>query len=51
MGGFTTEDEMYILLGTYYIPEPSAGLLGPGALLTLAGLGRRRQKRHGRSCS
>jgi hypothetical protein len=46
MGGFTTEDEMYILLGSYYIPEPAAGLLWLSALVTLAGL--RRGRRVGR---
>ena len=41
VGGVTTDDEMFILLGSYYraVPEPSAGLLmvtGVGALLILA---------------
>ena len=51
MGGFTTEDEMYILLGTYYIPEPATALLGLSALATLLGLRRIRKLRYERSCS
>ena len=51
MGGFTTEDEMYIFLGSYYIPEPATALLGLSALATLLGLRRIRKARYGRSCS
>ena len=35
-GGVTTEDEMYILTGSYFIPEPSALALGGTAIATLA---------------
>ena len=45
MGGFTTEDEMFILLGTYFIPEPGAMALAASALATLALLARRRRSR------
>lgn len=43
-GGVTTEDEMFILLGSFYIPEPGATSLGvaaAGALATLVGRRRR----------
>jgi cysteine-rich repeat protein len=43
-GGFTTEDEMFILLGTYFIPEPSAAALAAAALATTAALARRRRR-------
>ena len=43
MGGFTTEDEMYILIGTYFIPEPAGWTLGLAALVALGGLARRRR--------
>lgn len=49
-GGVTTEDEMFILLGSYYmapVPEPSAGALAVGAFATLAALARRRARRAG----
>jgi hypothetical protein len=42
-GGVTTEDEMFILLGNYFIPEPETGALGAAAALALAGLARRRR--------
>jgi hypothetical protein len=42
-GGVTTEDEMFILLGSYFIPEPGASALGAGAACTLALLARRRR--------
>jgi len=48
MGGFTTEDEMYILLGSFFIPEPSSGALAVAALTTLAAL--RARKRRQRDC-
>jgi cysteine-rich repeat protein len=43
-GGITTEDEMFILLGNYYVPEPASGLLGAVAL-GAAGLLARRVRR------
>jgi hypothetical protein len=43
-GGITTEDEMFILLGNYYVPEPAGGLLGAVAL-GAAGLLARRVRR------
>jgi cysteine-rich repeat protein len=45
LGGFTTEDEMYILIGTYFIPEPSATALAAAALATLVTLGARAKRR------
>jgi cysteine-rich repeat protein len=45
MGGFTTEDEMFILLGTYFVPEPSSTLLAAAALTALGVLSRRRRAR------
>ncbi len=46
-GGVTTEDEMFILLGSYYtVPEPEASWLGVAALAAIATLGAR--KRRGR---
>jgi len=46
-GGVTTEDEMFILTGTYYVPEPSGlALLLSGAVGLLA-LGRRRSRAQG----
>jgi cysteine-rich repeat protein len=42
-GGVTTEDEMFILLGSYYIPEPGATALGVGAAGALLALVRRRR--------
>ena len=45
LGGFTTEDEMFILLGGYFVPEPSASLLAASALATLALLAARRRRR------
>jgi cysteine-rich repeat protein len=44
-GGVTTEDEMFILLGSYYIPEPGTTALGVAAAGALAGLARRRRSR------
>jgi hypothetical protein len=44
----TTEDEMFILIGSYYVPEPTYGLLGLVALLTLSGLRRRGLRRGAR---
>jgi MYXO-CTERM domain-containing protein len=41
-GGVTTEDEMFILLGSYYVPEPGQALLALAALLTVTALRRRR---------
>lgn len=43
-GGVTTEDEMYILIGNYYIPEPGASVLGGVALAALVGLARSRPR-------
>jgi cysteine-rich repeat protein len=43
-GGVTTEDEMFILLGSYFIPEPGTTALGVAALGALAGLARRRRQ-------
>jgi hypothetical protein len=44
MGGFTTEDEMFILLGTYFLaPEPSQILLGLVALASVGLLTRQRR--------
>ena len=45
MGGFTTEDEMFILTGTFFIPEPAAPALAAAALATLAFLRSRRRQR------
>jgi hypothetical protein len=44
-GGITTEDEMFILMGNFFVPapEPSQLLLGLAALGTLGLLGRRRR--------
>jgi len=42
-GGVTTQDEMFILLGSYYIPEPETSALGAVVLGTLAWLARRRR--------
>ena len=39
-GGVTTEDEMFIFIGTYYVPEPSRVLLVVAGLAGLIGLGR-----------
>ncbi|MFP6623718.1 MAG: hypothetical protein VCC20_09605, partial [Myxococcota bacterium] len=44
MGGFTTEDEMFILTGTFFIPEPAAPALAAAALATLALLRSRRRR-------
>ncbi len=44
-GGVTTEDEMFINLGSYYVaPEPASRLLGVLALGTVALLARRARK-------
>jgi len=40
-GGVTTEDEMFILLGNYYVPEPEGAALGAVAIAAL-GLCRKR---------
>jgi hypothetical protein len=42
-GGVTTEDEMFILIGSFYIPEPGATALGAAALGALGALARRRR--------
>jgi len=44
-GGVTTEDEMFILIGSYYVPEPAQALLALAALLTISGLRRRSRGR------
>ena len=44
MGGFTTEDEMFILIGSYFVPEPSSVMLAVAALATLGLLARRRRR-------
>jgi cysteine-rich repeat protein len=45
-GGVTTEDEMFILLGNYYLaPEPDAAALGAVAMLALAALAQRSRRR------
>jgi hypothetical protein len=45
-GGVTTEDEMFILLGSYYqVPEPVAPLLGAAAFAAIGALARRRARR------
>ncbi len=43
-GGVTTGDEMFILLGTYHLPEPPLFLLRACALASLALLAQRRRK-------
>jgi len=44
-GGVTTEDEMLILLGNYYLtPEPGVAVLGAAALGALGALARRRSR-------
>ncbi|MCS5636814.1 MAG: hypothetical protein NZ990_09875 [Myxococcota bacterium] len=40
-GGVTTKDEMFIFIGSYFVPEPGAALMALAALLTVAGLKRR----------
>ena len=45
IGGFTTEDEMFILTGTFFIPEPAAPALAAAALATLAFLRARKRRR------
>ena len=45
IGGFTPEDEMFILTGTFFIPEPAAPALAAAALATLAFLRSRRKQR------
>ena len=47
-GGVTTEDEMFILIGSYYVPEPAQALLALAAVLTVSGLRRRRARRNPR---
>jgi len=44
-GGVTTKDEMFIFIGSYFIPEPGSGLMAVAALLTVAGLKRRSTSR------
>jgi hypothetical protein len=44
-GGVTTEDEMFILIGSYFVPEPAHGLLALAAVLTVSGLRRRSARR------
>jgi len=44
----TTEDEMFILIGSYYVPEPAQALLALAAVLTVSGLRRRRARRNPR---
>ena len=41
-GGVTTEDEMFIFIGSYYVPEPSQLLLLASGLAGLLGLARLR---------
>jgi len=41
-GGVTTEDEMFIFIGSYYVPEPSQMLLLASGLAGLLGLARLR---------
>jgi len=48
LGGVTTEDEMFILLGRYYVssvPEPSAGFMIFSGLTSMIYLARRRRMR------
>jgi hypothetical protein len=40
-GGVTTKDEMFIFIGSYFVPEPGTTLMALAALLTVAGLKRR----------
>jgi cysteine-rich repeat protein len=50
MGGFTTEDEMFILLGNYYLaPEPEPLALGLAALGGVSMLARRARRCRGRA--
>ena len=44
-GGVTTEDEMFIMIGSYFVPEPAQGLLALAAVLTVSGLRRRNARR------
>ena len=46
-GGVTTEDEMFILTGSYYVPEPSQLLLLGSGLAGLLGLSRLRRRARG----
>jgi hypothetical protein len=48
-GGVTTEDEMFILMGAYYVPEPGATSLGGAVLAALAWHARRRSRTSTRS--
>jgi MYXO-CTERM domain-containing protein len=44
-GGVTTEDEMFILLGSYYMaPEPGGAALAAAALAAIGALARRRRR-------
>ena len=46
-GGVTTEDEMFIFIGSYYVPEPSQLLLLGSGLAGLLGLSRLRRPPRG----
>jgi hypothetical protein len=45
VGGATTEDEMFAIFTDYFVPEPSANLIGVAAIVALAGLARRGMRR------
>ena len=43
-GGVTTEDEMFLFLGSFYVPEPAIGLLQGVVLLGIGALAVRRRR-------